>query len=132
MTILKQFHSFFPFFLVIIFIENSIYYILKIMYGHFVSETAKIDKSYWHFSEFHWNSSSSSVTECECFWHCICFLFLLYSSFDVSRWNLRRTKRHRQFSHWKGKVLPNIWTLITNGKDFLLDERKRQLKVKLM
>ena len=32
----------------------------------------------------------------------------------------------------KGKVLPNIWNLTTNGKDFLLDERKRHLKVKLM
>ena len=45
MALLKQFHAFFPLLLVIIFIENSTYYILKILYGHFVSKTAKIDKS---------------------------------------------------------------------------------------
>ena len=104
----------------------------EIFYRNFVSVTAKVDKSYWNFTEFHWSSSSSSLTECVFGIAFISLFFLLYSDCDVPGWNWRRTKRHRQFSHWKGKVLPNIWTLTTNGIDFILDERKRHLKVKLM
>ena len=104
----------------------------EIFYRNFVSKTAKVDKSYWNFTEFHWSSSSSSLTECVFGIAFISLFFLLYLDSDVPGWNWRRTKRHRQFSHWKGKVLPNIWTLTTNGKDFLLDERKRHVKVKLM
>ena len=50
MALFKQFRAFFPLLLVIIFIENSTYYILKILYGHFVNKTAKIDKSCCYFN----------------------------------------------------------------------------------